>query len=85
MITFIEVVLSSLKVNLHLLINSYKMSNKMKHENVQGQRMKSFNFIKVLGEGAWAVVYEAFDEKTNTTVAIKAIPKILMKETPKLE
>lgn len=61
------------------------MSNKLKHENVQGQKMKTFNFIRVLGEGAWAVVYEAFDEKTNSTIAVKAIPKILMKETPKLE
>lgn len=46
--------------------------------------MKSFTFIKKLGEGAWAVVYEAFDERTNTTVAVKAIPQSLMKETPKL-
>lgn len=37
------------------------MSHKLKHENVVGQRMKSFNFIKVLGEGAWAIVYEAYD------------------------
>lgn len=61
------------------------MSNKLKHENVLGQKMKSFNFIKVLGEGAWAIVYEAYDDKTDSTVAVKAIPKILMKETPKLE
>lgn len=59
------------------------MNNKM-HENVVGQRMKSFNFIKVLGSGAWAVVYEAYDQSNSTTVAIKAIPKILMKQTPKL-
>ena len=56
----------------------------MKHENVQGQKMKTFNFSKILGEGAWAKVYEAFDEKTNQTVAVKAIPKLLMKQTPKL-
>lgn len=47
--------------------------------------MKSFNFLRVLGEGAWAIVYEAFDEKTQTNVAVKAIPKILMKQTPKLD
>lgn len=33
----------------------------MKHENVLGTKMKSYNFMKVLGEGAWAIVYEAFD------------------------
>ena len=46
--------------------------------------MKSFTFIKVLGEGAWAIVYEAVDKNTNATVAIKAIPKSLMQQTPKL-
>jgi serine/threonine protein kinase len=57
---------------------------KMKHEQVMGQRLKTFTFMRKLGEGAWAIVYEAFDERTNTTVAIKAIPQVLMKETPKL-
>ena len=61
------------------------MSGKLKHESVLGQKLKSFSFIKELGKGAWAVVYEAFDERTNTTIAIKAIPQSLMKETPKLK
>jgi serine/threonine protein kinase len=49
-----------------------------------GQKMKSFTFLSVLGAGAWAVVYEAIDERDNSQVAIKAIPKQLMVETPKL-
>ena len=56
----------------------------MKHENVVNTKIRSFNIMKVLGEGAWARVYEAFDTNTNSTVAIKAIPKIFMKQTPKL-
>lgn len=47
--------------------------------------MKTFNFLRKLGEGAWAIVYEAFDQNTQTNVAIKAIPRILMKQTPKLD
>lgn len=68
-----------------VLVSTFHMSNRMMHENVVGQRMKSFNFIKQLGSGAWAVVYECYDERNNSTVAIKAIPRILMKQTPKLE
>ena len=51
----------------------------MKHEKMLGQKMKSFSFMRELGRGAWAVVYEAFDEASGRTVAIKAIPQILMK------
>jgi hypothetical protein len=29
----------------------------MKHENVRGVQIKSFNFLKVLGQGASAMVY----------------------------
>jgi hypothetical protein len=36
-----------------------------------GQKLKSYNFIKKLGAGAWAIVYEVFDEKTHTSVACK--------------
>jgi serine/threonine protein kinase len=39
----------------------------------------------VLGKGAWAVVYEAIDERDGNIVAVKAIPKMLLKRTPKLE
>ena len=49
-----------------------------------GQQMKSFNFIGILGEGAWATVYEAIDQRDKNIVAIKAIALQLMKETPKL-
>jgi serine/threonine protein kinase len=49
------------------------------------QKIKSFSFYNVLGSGAFARVYEAVDERDNSQVAIKAIPKQLMKQTPKLE
>jgi hypothetical protein len=29
----------------------------MKHEKLQGAKLKTFNFLKALGEGAWAIVY----------------------------
>ena len=32
-----------------VLVSTFHMSNRMMHENVVGQRMKSFNFIKQLG------------------------------------
>lgn len=41
--------------------------------------------MKTLGSGAWAVVYEAVDERDESQVAIKVIPKQLMIDTPKLE
>lgn len=50
-----------------------------------GQKMKTFNFVKILGKGAWAEVYLAVDERDKSQVAIKVIAKKLIKETPKLE
>lgn len=38
-----------------------------------GQKLKSYNLTRVLGEGAFAVVYEAFDEVKKEVVAVKAI------------
>lgn len=55
-----------------------------KREKMVGQHMKTFNFIKVLGEGAWATVYEAIDDRDRSTVAVKAIARSLMRQTPKL-
>ena len=49
-----------------------------------GQHLKNFTFTKVLGQGAWATVYEAIDDRDRSTVAIKAIARSLMRETPKL-
>jgi hypothetical protein len=34
-----------------------------------GQKLKSYTFIRKLGAGAWATVYEVFDDKTRTSVA----------------
>lgn len=50
-----------------------------------GHHMSNFTFIRVLGEGAWATVYEAIDDRDKSTVAIKVIARQLIKETPKLE
>ena len=49
------------------------------HKNLIGQELKTFNLTKVLGEGAWATVYEAIDDRNNKTVAVKTIPKSLIK------
>lgn len=57
----------------------------MKRENFVGQIIKSYTFIRLLGEGAWASVYQALDDRDSSTVAIKIIPLKLMTETPKLE
>ncbi len=29
----------------------------MKHEKLQGVKLKTFSFLKALAEGAWAIVY----------------------------
>jgi serine/threonine protein kinase len=55
-----------------------------KPEKMLGQRMKTFNFLSILGKGAWALVYEAIDDRDGSQVAIKVIPKILIKQVPKL-
>lgn len=57
----------------------------MKREDMVGQHLSNFTFIKVLGAGAWATVYEAVDDRNKSVVAIKVIPKQLMRDTPKLE
>ena len=46
----------------------------MAQEKLIGKKMKGFTFVKKLGEGSWATVYEAVDEKKKI-VAIKAISK----------
>lgn len=50
-----------------------------------GQHLSHYTFIKVLGEGAWATVYQAVDDQTKNVVAIKVIAKQLLRDTPKLE
>lgn len=57
----------------------------MKKNNLVGQNLKGFTMIRILGEGAWAKVYEAIDDKDRNTVAVKVIPKQLIKQTPKLD
>lgn len=57
----------------------------MKKKNHVGQHLKTFNFVKILGEGAWAKVYEAVDDRDRSTVAIKVIPQELIRQTPKLD
>ena len=50
-----------------------------------GQHLSHFTFVKLLGEGAWATVYEAVDDRNKQIVAIKVIAKQLFLATPKLE
>jgi serine/threonine protein kinase len=57
----------------------------LKHENMLNRKMKTFTFINILGEGAFAKVYEGVDERDSSQIAVKVIPKQLMKETPKLD
>lgn len=58
----------------------------MKRENMVGQHIKNYTFIRVIGEGAWATVYEAVNDQGDlNTVAVKVIAQKLMRETPKLE
>jgi serine/threonine protein kinase len=42
-------------------------------ERLVGFRYRTYNFLRVLGKGSFATVYEAFDESTCNNVAIKAI------------
>lgn len=58
----------------------------MKRENMVGQHIKNYTFIRTIGEGAWATVYEAVDDNGDlNTVAVKVIAQKLMRDTPKLE
>ena len=57
----------------------------MKRDDKTGQHIGHFTFIKVLGEGAWATVYEAVDDDSRNIVAIKVIATSLLQQTPKLE
>lgn len=51
----------------------------MKKENLVGQNVKGYTFLRVIGEGAWASVYESIDDKGNDTVAVKVIANKLFK------
>jgi hypothetical protein len=47
----------------------YYQLDRMKKDDHIGLRMKTFNFSRKLGSGAWSTVYECFDEKTRGPVA----------------
>ncbi len=49
-----------------------------------GKSFAGFDFIKVIGEGAWAQVYMGEYLKDGSQVAIKAVPKHKITEVPKL-
>jgi serine/threonine protein kinase len=51
----------------------------MKKENFVGRKIKTYNFRKLLGSGAFADVYEAIDDRDLSTIAIKVVPAILLK------
>ena len=44
-----------------------------------GKKIKTFNFIKLIGKGSWAEVYLVVDDRDKSQVAIKVIPKKLIK------
>jgi serine/threonine protein kinase len=52
---------------------------------MQGTKIKNFEFLKVLGSGSFAVVYEAVDSRDGSIVAIKVLPLKLVKSNPKVE
>lgn len=52
---------------------------------MSGKTLNNFDFIKIIGEGAWAQVYLGSNGKDGSQVAIKAVPKQKIKEVPKLE
>lgn len=41
--------------------------------NLVGYKIRTFHFMREVGKGNFATVYEAFNEVTKDTVAIKAI------------
>ncbi len=51
----------------------------MKRGAIIGRKIKTFNFVKLLGEGAWAEVYLAAENRNKSQVAIKVIAKNLIK------
>ena len=42
-------------------------------ESLLGKKIKSFNVVKLIGEGAYAVVFQAIDDSTNKLVAVKVM------------
>ncbi len=40
-------------------------------DDLVGMRMKTYNFIRKIGSGAWSTVYEVFDEKTRGQAACR--------------
>lgn len=52
--------------------------------NLLEQRVKSYNFIKKLGEGSFATVYQSMDENNKNVVAIKAINTGQLNKSKKL-
>ena len=57
----------------------------MKHQDLLGVCINNYNIIKILGQGQFSIVYEAFNDKDNTTVAIKAIPMSLLLSDKKIK
>ena len=42
---------------------------------MSGKTMQNFDFIKIIGEGAWAQVYLGVDNRNGEQVAIKAVSR----------
>lgn len=49
-----------------------------------GQKIKTFNLIQKLGEGAFAVVFKGVDESTGRVVAAKVMKMSELKKSKKI-
>ena len=49
------------------------------------KQVKEYHFIKRIGKGVTATVYEGINEKTNKVVAIKAIPSEKLSDSRSME
>ena len=63
----------------------------MENDPHLGCKIQSYTFTKLLGKGAFGAVYEAYNDRTRSSVACKIthyagkiMPKSKLDETPKL-
>jgi len=55
-----------------MLLDIYVRVKQMSRDDHIGLKLKSYNFSRKLGEGAWAKVYEVYDDMTHTSCACKS-------------
>lgn len=54
-------------------------------ESLLGKKIKSFNIIKLIGQGAFAAVFQAIDDSTNKLVAVKVMSLTELGRSKKLK